>query len=104
MNSKRKCLIESKSFLGKSNFQTRFIGLSGISDISFIEKGYFGLEDSSLDYIGKIVDFIYNKIGTYPHKITPENLSFQANIISFTNQMKEHLGTYSSILHLTKFS
>lgn len=40
------------------------------------EKGYFGFEDSSLDYIGKIVDFIYNKIGTYPHKITPEKLEF----------------------------
>jgi len=38
------------------------------------EKEYFSFMDSSFDYVGKIIDFIYINIETFPYKNTPEKL------------------------------
>lgn len=40
------------------------------------ESGYFVFKESSFQYVGKIIDFIYEKIETFPHKNTPEKLIF----------------------------
>lgn len=48
------------------------------------QKEYFGFEDSALNYVQNIYDFIENELHNFPHKQTPLNLKrFGSNYVFY---------------------
>lgn len=60
----------------------KIIFRQGLSDyleyLTFIllEKEYFVFKETSFEYVGRIIDFIYENVENYPSKNVPEKLKF----------------------------
>ena len=62
--------------LGKNSFSNQVVNYFDDLILILFHKDYFSYSENAKLYIDKIVAFIYDSVGKFPHKTTPKELKY----------------------------